>query len=238
MNGRIYDPIIHQMTGPDILDANPYSTQAYNRYAYVMNNPMKYVDPSGFWSEKGYKGEAGTWDPNIDYSYYSQMAKYTEYGYLHDDFDDMEMLMMLLGWNNRKIVGGLIDANSLLSIIDLMNGKKRDEIATNLVLTSIQKMAKWYAEDDAEFRVDFNILPFTHNIIMRDYYSVLGHDFTVTLSSNKSSNFVNRVYFSSENPDRTEITFEHLGDKHWIIGILHFNSHQDAENFYNKYMEQ
>ncbi len=48
MNGRIYDPIIHQMTGPDILDANPYSTQAYNRYAYVMNNPMKYVDPSGY----------------------------------------------------------------------------------------------------------------------------------------------------------------------------------------------
>ena len=40
MNGRIYDLITHQMTGPDILDANPYSTQAYNRYAYVTNNSL------------------------------------------------------------------------------------------------------------------------------------------------------------------------------------------------------
>ena len=36
------------MTSPDILDAGPYNTQAYNRYSYVMNNPMKYVDPSRY----------------------------------------------------------------------------------------------------------------------------------------------------------------------------------------------
>ena len=36
------------MTGPDILNADPYNTQAYNRYAYVMNNPMKFTDPSGY----------------------------------------------------------------------------------------------------------------------------------------------------------------------------------------------
>jgi hypothetical protein len=28
----------------------PYSTQSYNRYSYVINNPLKYNDPSGyFW---------------------------------------------------------------------------------------------------------------------------------------------------------------------------------------------
>ena len=36
------------MTSPDILDQNPYSTQSYNRYSYVTNNPLKYVDPSGY----------------------------------------------------------------------------------------------------------------------------------------------------------------------------------------------
>jgi len=37
------------MTSPDILDQNPYSTQSYNRYSYVTNNPLKYVDPSGYY---------------------------------------------------------------------------------------------------------------------------------------------------------------------------------------------
>jgi hypothetical protein len=27
---------------------SPYNTQSYNRYSYVMNNPLKYTDPSGY----------------------------------------------------------------------------------------------------------------------------------------------------------------------------------------------
>ncbi|VVM18136.1 hypothetical protein BSPWISOXPB_4644 [uncultured Gammaproteobacteria bacterium] len=26
----------------------PYNTQSYNRYSYVMNNPLKYTDPDGY----------------------------------------------------------------------------------------------------------------------------------------------------------------------------------------------
>ena len=26
----------------------PYNTQSYNRYSYVLNNPLKYTDPSGY----------------------------------------------------------------------------------------------------------------------------------------------------------------------------------------------
>ncbi|MCF6348071.1 MAG: FG-GAP-like repeat-containing protein [Flavobacteriaceae bacterium] len=47
MNGRLYDPLLHRFLAPDNYIQNPYSTQNYNRYGYVLNNPLKYTDPSG-----------------------------------------------------------------------------------------------------------------------------------------------------------------------------------------------
>lgn len=48
MNGRIYDPEIGRFLAPDPFVAKPGNSQSYNRYAYVMNNPHRYTDPSGY----------------------------------------------------------------------------------------------------------------------------------------------------------------------------------------------
>ncbi|WP_156966454.1 RHS repeat domain-containing protein [Algiphilus aromaticivorans] len=50
MNGRVYDPELGRFLGADPHVQFPGNTQAYNRYSYVLNNPMRYVDPSGFFS--------------------------------------------------------------------------------------------------------------------------------------------------------------------------------------------
>ncbi|MFB3386619.1 RHS repeat-associated core domain-containing protein [Flavobacterium sp. LAR06] len=47
MNGRLYDPRLHRFLQPDNYIQEPYNTQNYNKYAYVLNNPLKYTDPSG-----------------------------------------------------------------------------------------------------------------------------------------------------------------------------------------------
>ena len=47
MNGRIYDPILGRMLSPDKYIQDPLSSQSYNRYSYVWNNPLRYTDPSG-----------------------------------------------------------------------------------------------------------------------------------------------------------------------------------------------
>ena len=47
MNGRLYDAKLHRFLQPDNYIQDPYNTQNYNRYGYVLNNPLKYVDPSG-----------------------------------------------------------------------------------------------------------------------------------------------------------------------------------------------
>jgi RHS repeat-associated protein len=47
MNGRLYDPLIGQFLSPDNYIQNPSTSQAYNRFAYCLNNPLIYTDPSG-----------------------------------------------------------------------------------------------------------------------------------------------------------------------------------------------
>ncbi|MCV2486489.1 hypothetical protein OD917_16265 [Flavobacterium sp. SH_e] len=47
MNGRLYDPKLHRFLQPDNYVQDPENTQNYNRYGYVLNNPLKYTDPSG-----------------------------------------------------------------------------------------------------------------------------------------------------------------------------------------------
>ena len=47
MNGRMYDANLGRFLSPDNYIQDPFNTQSYNRYGYVLNNPLKYVDPSG-----------------------------------------------------------------------------------------------------------------------------------------------------------------------------------------------
>ena len=47
MNGRIYDPVLARFLSPDPYVQAPDFSQGFNRYAYCLNNPFKYSDPSG-----------------------------------------------------------------------------------------------------------------------------------------------------------------------------------------------
>jgi RHS repeat-associated protein len=52
MNGRLYDPVVHRFLQPDNFIQDPSNTQNFNRYSYVLNNPLRYTDASGefFWA--------------------------------------------------------------------------------------------------------------------------------------------------------------------------------------------
>lgn len=56
-NARLYDPITCRMLQADKLVADPKNGQNYNRYSYVLNNPLKYTDPSG-WAQQQARGSA------------------------------------------------------------------------------------------------------------------------------------------------------------------------------------
>jgi len=51
MKGRTYDPKLGRFLQPDPIMGVPVGT-GLNRYAYVLNNPMRYVDPTGLLAEE------------------------------------------------------------------------------------------------------------------------------------------------------------------------------------------
>jgi RHS repeat-associated protein len=48
MNGRVYDPTIGRFLSADPVVQAPFMSQSLNRYSYVMNNPLSFVDPTGY----------------------------------------------------------------------------------------------------------------------------------------------------------------------------------------------
>ena len=52
MGGRVYDPELGRFLSPDPFVQFAISTQGFNRYAYVGNNPLSYTDPSGYFLKK------------------------------------------------------------------------------------------------------------------------------------------------------------------------------------------
>ncbi|QPB82217.1 hypothetical protein CWC22_004005 [Pseudoalteromonas rubra] len=52
MNGRIYDANLGRFLQADPFVQFPDLTQSHNRYSYVLNNPLTYNDPSGYFLKK------------------------------------------------------------------------------------------------------------------------------------------------------------------------------------------
>ena len=51
-SGRVQDSVTGRFLSADPYITEPGNTQNFNRYGYVYNNPLSYVDPSGFTSAK------------------------------------------------------------------------------------------------------------------------------------------------------------------------------------------
>lgn len=51
MNGRIYDPAVARFMSADPFIQFENNSQSYNRYSYVLNNPLAATDPSGYFSK-------------------------------------------------------------------------------------------------------------------------------------------------------------------------------------------
>lgn len=56
MKGRIYDPVLRRFLTPDPIVGDVLYGQSFNRYSYVLNNPLRFVDPTGFTLDEWLEG--------------------------------------------------------------------------------------------------------------------------------------------------------------------------------------
>ena len=54
MKGQLYDPIVGRFLSADPFIQFTTNTQSYNRYTYVLNNPLSLTDPTGYLSKSGF----------------------------------------------------------------------------------------------------------------------------------------------------------------------------------------
>jgi RHS repeat-associated protein len=86
-NARYYDPGIGRFTQADTIVPDPGNPQTLNRYAYTLNNPLKYIDPSGhdiiLVGGANSDGKGDPWDdPSGEWE--TWIREYT--GWTHDQF--------------------------------------------------------------------------------------------------------------------------------------------------------
>ena len=83
MNGRIYDPVTARFLNSDPVIQNPFSSQSFNAYSYVANNPLINIDPSGY---KKCKNPSNTTERTIWTKIYGQIGLFfQQVGNLFED---------------------------------------------------------------------------------------------------------------------------------------------------------
>jgi RHS repeat-associated protein len=99
-NARYYDPHLGRFIQPDTLVPDPPNPQAWNRFSYVYNNPVSYVDPSGHFvivpAVALILVVAGgaviiDWSAQMNYNMYSRGMSFWDAAY-HENINEFEMV--------------------------------------------------------------------------------------------------------------------------------------------------
>ncbi|OIR25422.1 hypothetical protein BGC33_06485 [Bathymodiolus thermophilus thioautotrophic gill symbiont] len=124
MNGRVYDPSIGRFLSADPNIQSPYNTQSYDRYSYVLNNPLKYTDPSGFLFE-----------------WFGDLAGNLENAMVHNP------ILRAVGMVAAFAIGGPVAVAALAARLTYLAGGSEHDIITAGVTAGLASLASVYASE-------------------------------------------------------------------------------------------
>jgi len=123
-NARYYSPYLNRFISPDSIVPGAGNPQAFNRYSYVNNNPLRYTDPSGHqgasWEDEfadAHAGRAPTDQDRWDYEFSQQVSDFAGWEATHKQRQLLYSAGITLdsgGWTTAE-VGRVYDAVEGLS---------------------------------------------------------------------------------------------------------------------------
>lgn len=129
MNARLYDPVIGRFLSPDPYVQSPDDSQNFNRFSYALNNPLRYMDPTGevVWT---------TSDPQVIESFFRD---YNAGGGV--DFDTYHFS----GWERGE--GGNISIDDELGKLYISYGRVEDGVVTVIGESfDLKRETNWYGQ--------------------------------------------------------------------------------------------
>ena len=108
MHARYYSPALGRFLSIDPILGTPSQPQSWNRYAYALNNPLKYVDPAGM-DETAY-----SCDENGDNCYYETTQSALEYtaGDTAADFARATATDLVMATGFPELLAGIINEDA------------------------------------------------------------------------------------------------------------------------------
>ena len=163
MNGRMYDPITSSFLSVDQYVGSPENAQGFNRHAYCSNNPLRYVDPSG-WLQVG--GGASGYTPNSSANANDPYA-YAEHGSLLEPRDvgkrQFDTSDPVITWmEENSLHGGGKGGGQLSEPTQVADGEDPPEGATVHTGNSIFFKAFWHYQfgNKEDYWIDASTLYF------------------------------------------------------------------------------
>src|SRR5579859_4825678 len=102
-NARKYNPNLGRWLSPDPLAGDVTNPQSLNRYAYVLNNPTNFVDPSGMGlCDRNPDGPSCNHDPHFNDAV-SRFTGPSIFSFGMDEFDLAAMGLISLGPNSAAL---------------------------------------------------------------------------------------------------------------------------------------
>ena len=120
---RYYDATIGRFISADTIVPQPFNPQSLNRYSYCLNNPLKYIDPSGH-DENPY-ADQGVTDEVYDYATSQGLDVYsvcaligTLMGWTTEYYDQSDVIHDLVGdyWDEQLGRAGVMDQQTSIGI--------------------------------------------------------------------------------------------------------------------------
>ena len=112
-------PNLGRFASADTIVPDPTNPQQFNRFAYVLNNPIRLIDPSGHCSEGTDYIDVDCWLAYNDFIEYLQSnnlldAYLEKYGYTIND---------IKGWNKRRLESNKSYIHSLRNLPETMSSR-------------------------------------------------------------------------------------------------------------------